>query len=89
MPRIRTIQPNFAHSNSIMHLSRDARLLFVQLWTLVDDAGRSRALPAELAAQLYALDTMRRFSCRAGSTNSRGKAASSAIRSMASITCAS
>jgi hypothetical protein len=56
MPRIRTIQPNFAHSNSIMHLSRDARLLFVQLWTLVDDAGRSRALPAELAAQLYALD---------------------------------
>ena len=56
MPRIRTIQPNFAHSTSIMHLSRDARLLFIQLWTVVDDAGRGRASPAELAAQLYALD---------------------------------
>jgi hypothetical protein len=56
MARIRTIQPNFAHSATIMHLSRDARLLFIQLWTVVDDAGRSRASPAELAAQLYALD---------------------------------
>jgi hypothetical protein len=56
MPRIRTIQPNFAHSTTIMHLSRDARLLFIQLWTLADDAGRARASPAELAAQLYALD---------------------------------
>jgi hypothetical protein len=56
MPRIRTIQPNFAHSNSIMHLSRDARLLFVQLWTVVDDCGRSRASPPDLAARLYPLD---------------------------------
>jgi hypothetical protein len=56
MPRIRTIQPNFAHSNSIMHLSRDARLLFVQLWTVVDDCGRARASPADLAARLYPLD---------------------------------
>src|SRR5471030_318034 len=56
MPRIRTIQPNFAHSNSIMHLSRDARLLFVQLWTVVDDCGRARASPADLASRLYPLD---------------------------------
>jgi hypothetical protein len=56
MPRIRTIQPNFARSTSMSRVSRDARLLFVQLWTVVDDAGRARASPAELAAQLYAAD---------------------------------
>jgi hypothetical protein len=56
MPRIRTIQPNFARSTSMSHVSRDARLLFVQLWTVVDDAGRARASPAGLAAQLYAAD---------------------------------
>ena len=56
MARIRTIQPNFAHSNSIMHLSRDARLLFVQLWTVVDDCGRTRASLADLAARLYPRD---------------------------------
>ena len=56
MPRIRTIQPNFAHSNSITHLSRDARLLFVQLWTVVDDCGRARLSLADLASRLYPLD---------------------------------
>lgn len=56
MPRIRTIQPNFARSTTITRLSRDARLLFIQLWTVVDDCGRARAAPAELAAQLYAAD---------------------------------
>jgi hypothetical protein len=56
MARIRTIQPNFARSTSMSRVSRDARLLFVQLWTVVDDAGRARASPAELAAQLYAAD---------------------------------
>src|ERR1700761_103522 len=56
MPRIRTIQPNFARSTSITRLTRDARLLFVQLWTVADDCGRARAAPAELAAQLYPAD---------------------------------
>jgi hypothetical protein len=56
MPRIRTIQPNFARSTSMSRVSRDARLLFIQLWTVVDDAGRARASPVELAAQLYAAD---------------------------------
>ena len=56
MARIRTIQPNFAHSNSIMHLSRDARLLFVQLWTVVDDCGRARWSLPDLASRLYPLD---------------------------------
>ena len=56
MPRIRTIQPNFAHSSTITHLSRDARLLFVQLWTIVDDCGRTRASLADLASRLYPRD---------------------------------
>ena len=34
-------------------VSRDARLLFVQLWTIVDDAGRTPADPDDMAAVLY------------------------------------
>lgn len=34
-------------------VSREARLLFVQLWTIVDDAGRAYAAPDDLAAVLY------------------------------------
>lgn len=37
-------------------VSRDARLLFVQLWTIVDDQGRTPAEPDDLAAVLYPSD---------------------------------
>jgi hypothetical protein len=57
MPRIRTIQPNFPRSTSMTRVSRDARLLFILLWTVVDDAGRARAVPDGLAALLYASDS--------------------------------
>ncbi len=53
MPRIRTIQPNFAQSPSMSRVSHEARLLFVLLWTLVDDAGRAKAAPGALALMLY------------------------------------
>jgi hypothetical protein len=53
MARIRSIHPNFAHSPSMRRVSRDARLLFVQLWTIVDDAGRTPAEPDDVAAVLY------------------------------------
>ncbi|MBR1236860.1 hypothetical protein [Bradyrhizobium sp. AUGA SZCCT0182] len=56
MGRIRTIKPEFPQSESIGKLSRDARLLFVQLWTIVDDAGRSRAASRMLASLLYPYD---------------------------------
>jgi hypothetical protein len=56
MGRIRTIKPEFPQSESVGKLSRDARLLFIQLWTLVDDAGRCRAAPRMLAGQLYPYD---------------------------------
>jgi hypothetical protein len=56
MARIRTIKPEFPHSESIGRLSRDARLLFIELWTIADDEGRARAAPRLLASVLYPYD---------------------------------
>ncbi len=56
MPRIRTIKPEFPQSETIGRLTREARLLFLQLFTLVDDAGRARAAPRMLASLLYPYD---------------------------------
>jgi len=56
MARIRTIKPEFPQSESVGRLSRDARLLFIQLWTIVDDAGRARAASRMLASLLYPYD---------------------------------
>lgn len=56
MARIRTIKPEFPQSESIGRLSRDARLLFIQLWTVVDDHGRFRAAPRLIAGLLYPYD---------------------------------
>jgi hypothetical protein len=56
MARIRTIQPGFARSPSMGRVSREARLLFVLLWTVVDDEGRCHAAPEDLASALYPSD---------------------------------
>jgi hypothetical protein len=56
MGRIRTIKPEFPQSESIGNLSRDARLLYIQLWTVADDAGRTRAASRMLASLLYPYD---------------------------------
>lgn len=56
MGRIRTIKPEFPQSESIGRISRDARLLLLQLLTLVDDAGRCRGTAAYLRGQLYPYD---------------------------------
>jgi hypothetical protein len=56
MARIRTIKPEFPQSESVGKLSRDARLLFIQLWTIVDDSGRTRAASRMLASLLYPYD---------------------------------
>lgn len=56
MARIRTIKPEFPQSETIGRLSREARLLFVQLWTVADDAGRARASSRVLASLLYPFD---------------------------------
>ncbi|MFG1302157.1 hypothetical protein V5F49_20420 [Xanthobacter sp. V3C-3] len=56
MARIRTIKPEFPQSETIGKLSRDARLLFIELWTLADDDGRSRAASRMLASLLFPYD---------------------------------
>jgi hypothetical protein len=56
MARIRTIKPEFPQSETIGRLSRDARLLFIQVWTIVDDEGRARAASRMLASLLYPYD---------------------------------
>jgi hypothetical protein len=57
MARIRTIQPDFAQARSMKRVSRDGRLLFIQLWTAADDAGRLRADTPLLLALLYPADS--------------------------------
>lgn len=56
MARIRTIKPEFPQSESMGRVSRDARLLFVMLWTLVDDEGRTRGASRMLASILFPYD---------------------------------
>ena len=56
MARIRTIKPEFPQSESMGRLSRDARLLFVQMWTLADDSGRLRGNSRMLASLLFPYD---------------------------------
>ena len=58
MARIRTIKPEFPQSETIGKLSRDARLLFIQLWTIADDSGRSRGNSRILASLLYPYDDL-------------------------------
>jgi hypothetical protein len=54
--RIRTIKPEFQQSESMGRVSRDARLLFVQLWTFADDKGRARAASRMLSSVLFPFD---------------------------------
>ncbi len=56
MGRIRTIKPEFPQSESMGNVSRDARLTFILLWTLVDDSGRTRGSSRMLASLLFPYD---------------------------------
>lgn len=56
MARIRTIKPEFPQSESMGNVSRDARLLFVLLWTVADDSGRLRGNSRMLASLLFPYD---------------------------------
>lgn len=56
MARIRSIKPEFPQSESMGRVSREARLLFVLLWTVCDDDGRTRAASRMLASLLYPYD---------------------------------
>lgn len=56
MARIRTIKPEFPEDEKLGACSRDARLLFVLIWTLCDDHGRFRASAVFLRTHLYPYD---------------------------------
>jgi len=56
MARIRSIKPEFPQSESMGRVSRDARLLFIQIWTICDDSGRTRAASRMLASLLFPYD---------------------------------
>ncbi len=56
MARIRSIKPEFPQSESMGRVSRDARLTFIQLWTLADDEGRLRGNSRMLASLLFPYD---------------------------------
>ena len=54
--RIRSIKPEFWDSESMGKVSREARLLFIGLWSLSDDSGRTRASSRFLASRLFPYD---------------------------------
>ena len=56
MGRIRTIKPEFPQSETMGKVSRDARLTFLLLFTLVDDSGTSRGNVAMLRRSLFPYD---------------------------------
>lgn len=56
MARIRSIKPDLPHSESMGRVSRDARLLFILLWTLADDSGTLRGSSRMLASLLFPYD---------------------------------
>jgi hypothetical protein len=53
MARARTIKPQFMRSRSMRAVSAMARLTFIQLWLVADDAGRLAAHPRSFAHRLY------------------------------------
>ena len=56
MGRIRTIKPEFFQSQSVGRLKPYARLLFIGIWTLADDAGRTRGALNMLSGMLFPYD---------------------------------
>lgn len=57
MTRIRTIKPEFPEDEKLGAVSRDARLMFVTMWSsCCDDHGRFRAHPTYLRSTLFPYD---------------------------------
>lgn len=54
--RIRSIKPEFWRSDDVAGLSREDRLLFIGLWSYVDDNGVGIDDHRQVAADLFALD---------------------------------
>lgn len=58
MARIRSVKPEFWTSEQVMHMSRDARLLFIGLWNFCDDNGIHPATALTLKAQVLPGDPL-------------------------------
>src|SRR5450756_402233 len=54
--RIRSIRPEFWSSEDITALSWDARLIFIGLWSYVDDNGVGRDVDKLIVADLFPLE---------------------------------
>jgi hypothetical protein len=54
--RIRSVKPEFWESESLSKVSREARLLFIGLFSCCDDVGRARASSRLLASRLFPYD---------------------------------
>lgn len=55
-PRIRTIKPEIWQHEKIGRVTRDERLLFVGLLTMVDDEGRLREMPHAIRGHIFPYD---------------------------------
>jgi hypothetical protein len=53
MARIRSVKPEYWTSEQVMNMSRDARLLFIGLWTFCDDNGIHPASAISLKAEVF------------------------------------
>ena len=62
--RIRTIKPEFWRSEDIAALSIEDRLLFIGLWSYVEDNGVGRDEPQLIQCDIYPLDTFTEASLR-------------------------
>ena len=56
MARIRTIKPQFWDDAKIGRIPRDARLLYIGLWTFADDLGVVIADPVWLKSKIFPYD---------------------------------
>lgn len=54
--RIRSIKPEFWVSESVGRLSREARLLFIGLWSFAEDSGRGRGAFPAISGALFPYD---------------------------------
>lgn len=58
MARIRCVKPEYWTSAQVMELSRDARLLFIGMWSFCDDAGIHPSSVKRLKAEIFPADDL-------------------------------
>ena len=57
--RIRSIKPEFWRSRDIANLNWDARLVFIGLWSYVDDNGVGKDIDYDIIGDLFAADLVK------------------------------